>query len=131
MKRPAIIAATLFLLSAGATNSVQLPNIGNGERLFNPEIPSDGYWSFCLRGSKPALDLFLVRAQLNRGDAGTFRLDGMKTVRAEDTAIDVCIRQNPGNAGETKLKKGEKVELVSVGATRGPVVLNLTVTEVK
>lgn len=122
----------LLLLSAGAPEGVsrELPNVEDRAVLFTHQVAADGFWEFCLAGSKPKVDLFSFHVVLNR-DGGPSRVDGVRVVRAEEEKISVCARQDPKAAGEQRLRKGERVELVAIGRTRGPVHLRLTVREVK
>lgn len=132
MRRAVIIASAALLLSAGAPDgtSRELPVVEDGAVLFTHRVASDGFWEFCLAGNKPKLDLFSFHVVLDRGDAGTFRVDGVRLVRAEEEKVSVCARQDPQAPKERRLRAGEKVDLVAIGRTRGPVHLRLTVREV-
>jgi hypothetical protein len=125
-------AVALLLVSAGSPDdSVRdLDNVEDKAVLFTRKVPGDGFWEFCLTGSKPKLDLFSFHVVLTR-DAGVSRVDGVRLVRAEDERINVCARQDPKDAKEQKLRAGEKVDVVAIGRTRGPVHLSLAVHEVK
>ncbi len=131
--RLAAVLVILPLLLSGASepDAARFENVADRTVLFAHQVQADGFWEFCLVGSKPKADLFSFHVVLNRGDAGVFRVDGVRVVRAEDEKISVCARQDPKVPGEQRLRKGERVELVAIGRTRGPVHLRLTVREVR
>lgn len=122
----------LALAAPPPMKTAQFPNIADKQLLFTAApIEKDGaWWRFCLTGRKPKGDLFLFHVLVERGGE-TFRVDGPRLTRADEENIEVCAEQDSKDPKEPRLRKGEVLKLVAVGATRGPVSLTLTVEEVR
>lgn len=114
-------------LPAGQAGPKTFPKLSPKMELFRVQ-PGAGVFSFCLNGSKPALDPLFFQVLIRRG-ADIYRLDGVQGVAAEEATFSICAAMARDEEA-APLRAGETATVAATWDTRGPVTLTLSVEEV-